>query len=596
MYVYDGTSWSKSGDVGSHPYGLAAYDDKLYVANYGSDDVYVFNGTSWSKSGDVGTNPYGLAAYDDKLYVSSFLSDDVYVYDGTSWSKSGYVGSGPSGLAVYDGKLYVANQGSDDVSVYDGTSWSKSGDVDTDPFGLAVYDGKLYVANRGSDDVYVYSTGESVWASKGGGFEHVTGVVNESEIKLYVNGVEQSSTSHALEFDSNDYPLLIGKGFGSSQSGFFGGNSEVFNGLIDEVMIFNRVLSEQEIKALYDNSVNRLYNGFSGLSSGTYDYSAYAIDSSGNLEITSDRQVIVDLTSPPAPTPSEDDSDISVEVDGSDAQDVLSEQQLTPVEADLGIGQTTTFDVGESSYDITANEIDYEDKMASIEIQDSAKVEAPMFVEISEGESEFFDFDGDGNMDMSITLDGISELNVKLRLLDLTKSDEDFYFKYNTYPKNELTERIQINDSVLAEIVIKNMGTLEDIYTLEIEGIEGMLPSGEASFSLLPRERAIVKFNISAINQESGDYFGKITLTPVGSKEITEIDLEVKVRKRVIPVAQLLIVIFAFVLLFVLIVILISVISGLLKGYSGEEIRRNILGNFGLKRNPEQISDVDDLE
>ncbi len=298
VYVFNGTSWNKSGDVGNGPYGLAVYDGKLYVANYISDDVYVFNGTSWSTTGSVGDNPNGMAVYEGKLYVANSDSDDVYVYDGSSWSKSGNVGVYPVGLSVYDGKLYVSNYGSDDVYVFNGSSWTKSGDVGTNPIGLAVYDGKLYVANSDSDDVYVYSTGESIWASKGGGFEHVTGVVNESEIKLYVNGVEQSSTSHSLEFDNNNYPLLIGKGFGSSQSGFSGGNSEVFNGSIDEVMIFNRSLSEEEIKALYDNSVNRLYNGFSGLSSGTYDYSAYAIDSSGNLEITSDRQVIVDLTSP----------------------------------------------------------------------------------------------------------------------------------------------------------------------------------------------------------------------------------------------------------------------------------------------------------
>jgi YVTN family beta-propeller protein len=291
VYVFDGTSWSKSGDVGNDPRGLAVYDGNLYVACFGSDDIYVFDGTSWSKSGNVGTSPRGLAAYGGKLYTACAGSNDVYVFDGTTWTKSGDVGDTPLGLAVYNGKLYVTNAGSNDIYVFDGTSWTKSGDVGNAPFGLAVYngklyvtcvisndiyvfdgtswtksgnvgdfprgsttyDGKLYVTCSGSDDVSVFSTGESLWASKGTGYEQLIGVVTGDEIKLYVNGEEKASTAHSLTFDNNDNSLLIGKSYGSSQSGLTGGNSEVFNGSIDEVIIFDRALIKNEVQELYNS-------------------------------------------------------------------------------------------------------------------------------------------------------------------------------------------------------------------------------------------------------------------------------------------------------------------------------------------------------
>ena len=165
VYVYDGSSWTKSGNVGNTPFGLAVYDGKLYASCFGSDDVYVYDGSSWSKSGDVGNRAYGLAVYDGKLYVSCDGSDDVYVYDGSSWTKSGDVGNKPFGLAVYDGKLYASCFGSDDVYVYDGSSWTKSGDVGNSPRGFAVYDGKLYVSCTNSDDVYMYDG--SSWTKNG---------------------------------------------------------------------------------------------------------------------------------------------------------------------------------------------------------------------------------------------------------------------------------------------------------------------------------------------------------------------------------------------------------------------------------------------
>ena len=104
-------SWSKSGDVGNGPRGLAAYNNKLYASCDGSNDVYVFDGSSWSKSGDVGNSPRGLAAYNNKLYASCIGSNDVYkaeqgVVNITSTSKNNAIAAIDTGSSL---KLFVGN-------------------------------------------------------------------------------------------------------------------------------------------------------------------------------------------------------------------------------------------------------------------------------------------------------------------------------------------------------------------------------------------------------------------------------------------------------------------------------------------------------
>jgi len=71
-----------------------------------------------------------------------------------------------------------------------------------------------------------------------------------------------------------------------------------FNGLIDEVRIWNRALSPEEIEASYNTKLYSLSHKFTNLADGTYEYYAYATDLSGNSAETETRTLIIDTILP----------------------------------------------------------------------------------------------------------------------------------------------------------------------------------------------------------------------------------------------------------------------------------------------------------
>jgi len=75
-------------------------------------------------------------------------------------------------------------------------------------------------------------------------------------------------------------------------------SGQYYGGTIDEVRIYNRTLSPEEINASYNNGLYRLYHNFTDVADGAYNYSAYAIDDAGNLKVETERKVTVDTTPP----------------------------------------------------------------------------------------------------------------------------------------------------------------------------------------------------------------------------------------------------------------------------------------------------------
>jgi parallel beta-helix repeat protein len=76
---------------------------------------------------------------------------------------------------------------------------------------------------------------------------HVAGTYDGSDIKMYVNGVLDGSTSVSKTIRNAQGKMYIG---GNPQRTSL---NRFFNGTIDDVMILDRVLTVQQIKALYEN-------------------------------------------------------------------------------------------------------------------------------------------------------------------------------------------------------------------------------------------------------------------------------------------------------------------------------------------------------
>jgi hypothetical protein len=106
-------------------------------------------------------------------------------------------------------------------------------------------------------------------------------VANGSHAIIYVDGSEDGIASFAGDIYTGTSNLLIGE---------VGGYSTTFNGSIDEVMVWNRSLSDQEIKSLYDASNFSYYRNFTTLSDSLHSFTAYAVDSAGNMNETETRE------------------------------------------------------------------------------------------------------------------------------------------------------------------------------------------------------------------------------------------------------------------------------------------------------------------
>ncbi|MDD5191807.1 MAG: sialate O-acetylesterase [Candidatus Nanoarchaeia archaeon] len=107
-------------------------------------------------------------------------------------------------------------------------------------------------------------------------------------LKLYVNGVNVGNNeTPSGNIDSSLGPLIIGSSLGQP-------DMAPFNGTIDDVMIFNRSLSAEEISALYANTSSKyLFNNFTDLAFGNHTFKAYVQDTFGNVNWTEKRSLAI---------------------------------------------------------------------------------------------------------------------------------------------------------------------------------------------------------------------------------------------------------------------------------------------------------------
>jgi len=213
----------------------------------------------------------------------------------------GYFGKGFS----FDGDDYVdcgEFDATESVSEFTVSVWVKSNDDTTSTHLIEKADG----AGDDSFKLRFQSTHLvfEVWNSSGSEAEsnyisaitdkdwhHLAGVYNGTHVTSYIdNDVGTSAVLNGgVRVTTNN--LIIG-GHSGSLVGFW-------NGSIDDVMIFNRSLSAEEIVGIYANTSSKyMVNNYTGLDDGAHTFKGYAQDQGGNVVSLSERSLVVDTTEP----------------------------------------------------------------------------------------------------------------------------------------------------------------------------------------------------------------------------------------------------------------------------------------------------------
>ena len=99
--------------------------------------------------------------------------------------------------------------------------------------------GKIYLSGAIAAGSTVITNGE---------WHHVAGTWDGSEIKIYIDGVEENSAPFAGPMSTSDLPVRFG----------FRGTGTALKALIDELAIFNRALTEEEINNIINTGLGSM--------------------------------------------------------------------------------------------------------------------------------------------------------------------------------------------------------------------------------------------------------------------------------------------------------------------------------------------------
>jgi len=117
-----------------------------------------------------------------------------------------------------------------------------------------------YSLNRESSNQFKFWVHFGSWLNSGnsttvttvGEWYHVAGVYDGSEIKVYVNGVLEASSAHTGSISTTTDNFYIGGDVGTV-------GVEWFNGLIDELSMWNKALTQTQIQTIMNDSLSAAY-------------------------------------------------------------------------------------------------------------------------------------------------------------------------------------------------------------------------------------------------------------------------------------------------------------------------------------------------
>ncbi len=216
------------GLVAAYPFGMVGSGNSVYDFSLNGNPGSLLNGAAW-KSG-FGRNGIEFNPVDDAVEIAS--SSELELTNHIS--------------LVARACLYSSNaSGRKIICKYHGGATANTN------YRLQMYPATLGVTFNigvGSSSSDSVSTGVVPDLNR---WYHVCGTYDRTLMRVFIDGVFSASKSQTSSIRSTTYPLLIGNS-GQSTGGAGTDNNRNFDGLIDDVLIYNRALSAEEVHILYE--------------------------------------------------------------------------------------------------------------------------------------------------------------------------------------------------------------------------------------------------------------------------------------------------------------------------------------------------------
>lgn len=242
--------WNVANGYNNSDSGLAGY---WHYDNQGSAGENSTLAYDWSGNGNNGTAFNGASVTSNSVYLNAFKFDGVNDYINSS-------GNGISGANVNSSTftwVYISGTSLSGAFVHLGTN--------NNGFSFGV--GGTTYANKGNDVIILIDLVRWIDTNKpiGTGWHQVGVVMNTTGIPMvYIDGIYKGSFAGTGANAPNNQ-IIIG---GDLTAGRY------FNGSLDEVMVFNRTLSNEEIKQLYiKGRANWQYTDYQNVSSSNNSFS-----------------------------------------------------------------------------------------------------------------------------------------------------------------------------------------------------------------------------------------------------------------------------------------------------------------------------------
>ncbi|MFC1742059.1 DUF2341 domain-containing protein, partial [Nanoarchaeota archaeon] len=216
----------------------------------GGDSALENGGDRWtggSGSGVAGDGGFGGGAEGH----ASQSGGSAGGYSGGSGYTVKQGGGGGGSYNTGDNQINVSGSNTGDGWVnitLNSTIAGKSSEV---PFALSTVGGGQFLIINNSQEYLVNSSG----SINDGEWHHLAATYNGSTMSLYIDGVlNATNTSYSGALPSNDGSVWIGRHYDPDET------TGYFNGMIDDVRIYNRSLISQQVLALYNNRTDLIHS------------------------------------------------------------------------------------------------------------------------------------------------------------------------------------------------------------------------------------------------------------------------------------------------------------------------------------------------